>query len=247
MFSYLVYTHEEYKDIFDIHLKRYYKFYSNNPPFVATNTKDYILQNYPEIPESNIIVYNDNDAYADKLTFILNSLKTDYVLLNHDPNIFVDNVNHSKLAEAFEEMKISNIDQVRLVVAGIDNPDFNDNKLLKKNNGWYYFSVISAIWKVSSLLQITNQFKGTGYRNMEAIEIQEYCSKFSMWYLSSSRDKLFTGEGHYLSYYFPIAHLTGSNKWRISTPMNREFADEISKEYNVDLNIRGIIYNVPVP
>ena len=237
MFTYLVYTHDEYSDILDIHLKRLNKHYPEIKPLIATNSKDYILNKYDNINEDRILLYDSSKPFGERLNSILSKIQTEYVLLCFDNDILVGNVDAKKISEIVNEMENENIDQVRLVVGGINNPVFNDE--LNKNNGSYFFSVIPTLWNVKTLLDITYTFKDINYRTFEGLDIQNYVSKFNNTYISSSKDIKYTDEGHYLSYYFPICHCIGNGKWRNYSPMNKKFIDEIASEYNIDLSIRG--------
>ena len=44
--TYLIYTHIEYDDILDIHLKRLQKYFPTAPLSICTNNKDYIINKY---------------------------------------------------------------------------------------------------------------------------------------------------------------------------------------------------------
>uniref|UniRef100_A0A6C0KM54 Uncharacterized protein n=1 Tax=viral metagenome TaxID=1070528 RepID=A0A6C0KM54_9ZZZZ len=237
-FTYLIYTHEEYSDVLYIHLKRLTKHYPGIKPKIATNSIEYLIKNYSYISENDIIIYDSKQTYAEKVKSVLQTIKTKYVLFNHDNNILVGDVNVEKINEILLSMENNNIDQFRLFVSGIDNADFSEN-LLKENKGPYYYSVISALWNVNTLVDIMSVFNNSSYRTIE-LHSQEYVSKFNNYYLSSPNDKQFTNEGHYLSYYFPICHCITYGKWiTIGSPMNKKFIEDISIEYNIDLNKRG--------
>jgi len=237
MFTYLVYTHEEYSDILDIHLKRLNKHYPEIKPMIATNSKDYILNTYDNINDDQILLYDTSKAFGERLNSVLCKIQTKYVLLCFDNDILVGNVDTKKIIEIVNTMENRNIDQVRLIVSGIDNPVFNDQ--LNTNNGYYFFSTISTIWNIKTLLDITYMFKDINYRSFESPNIHNYVSKFNNAYISSYKDIQYTNEGHYLSYYFPICHCIGNGKWRTYSPMNKKYIDEIASEYDIDLSIRG--------
>jgi hypothetical protein len=238
-FTYLIYTHEEYSDIFDIHYKRLNKHYPDIYLLIATNNMDYILNKYESINKEQILIYDDNKTFSEKISSILKRITTKYILFNCDNNILVNDVNSEKINEIISIMDKDNIDQVRMFVSGISNPIFDDT-LIKINTGPYYYSVNSALWNVNTLLHIMDTFKNKSYREIECDEIQKFTSKFNNYYLSSPNDIIFTGEGHYLSHWFPICHCISHGKWVTKhSPMNKKFIDDICNEYNIDLSIRG--------
>ena len=238
MFTYLIYTHKEYTDILDIHLKRLIKYFPKITPVISTNSKEYILDKYDYISPDNIFIYNDSKPYGEKLYSILQKINTKYILLCHDKNILVNNVKVDSINKIVNEMDKHNIDSARLVIGDGDSPAFDD-RLLKKHEGYYRMAVGPALWNVKSLSTITYKFKDVNYRDFESPIIQDYASKFNIYYTSSPNDIKFTGEGHYLSYYFPSCHVLSQGKWTDGTPMNKKYIDEISVEYNINLSIRG--------
>jgi hypothetical protein len=237
MFTYLVYTHSEYSDILDIHLKRLNKHYPEIKPLIATNSRNYILNKYDNINEDQIYLYDTSKPFGERLNSVLSKIETEYILLSFDNDILVENVVSEKINEIVNTMKNENIDQIRLIVGGIDNPVFTDK--LNTNKGSYFFSVSPTIWNIKTLLDITYTFKDINYRSFESLNIQNYVSKFNNTYISSSKDIKYTNEGHYLSYYFPICHCIGNGKWRNYSPMNIMYINQISCEYDIDLSIRG--------
>ena len=238
MFTYIIYTNEEYNDIFDIHINRLHKHYPAIIPYIATNYKKSIIDKYDFIKEDHIIEYDASNPHGAKLNFILQHIKTKYVLWMHDNNILVGDIDSNVINTIVDEMEQKNIDQVRLFTSGIDNPVF-DGPLLKRIHSGYFMSVASALWKTSTLLDISSTFYHKMYRNIEDNDVQSYVSKYNNYYLSSPNDILFTNEGHYLSHYFKICHCTGHGKWTNSTPMNKMFINEMANEYGIDLSIRG--------
>lgn len=238
-FIYLIYTHEDYTDILDIHLKRLKKYCDYLPLSICTNNKKYILENYSNVYFKNIIEYDDKKPYGERLRQVLSNISEKYVLFNHEHNILVGNVEKIFIMSLLQKMEQENIDQVRMFISGIGNPQFPPEVSIIKNDGPYYMSCATTLWKKDSLLDIVQQFSEHTFRCFECEPIQAYVSRLKNFYLTSSKDTPFLEEGHYLSYAFPVAHLTGTGKWRTNTPTNRMFIEEIEKEYDIDLNKRG--------
>lgn len=238
-FTYLIYTHEEYSDILAIHLKRLAKFCPGLPVSICSNNIRRIQMDHPTVSFKAMYDYDDTKPYGERVRSVLSRMTEQYILYNHDHNIFVKEVDPDFIPTLLEYVMESRIDSVRMVVAGVRNPVFPDEFTLIKNNGDYFMSCFTTLWRREVLLQIATQFSDHSFRCFECPPIQDYTSQFRNFYLSSSRDTPFVNEGHYLSSYFPIAHLTGNGKWRTNTPTNRGFIEEIVKEYNIDLRERG--------
>jgi len=243
-FVYLIYTHEEYSDILDIHLKRLDKYFPKLRVSICTNSIDYLEKDFKHYSFHKIYTYNDKQPYGERLRSVLSQMSEKYVLLNHEHNIFVSNVEVSVLTKLITTMEEQAIDQLRMFVTGIQHPVFPENLTVVKNNGDYYISCATTLWRRDILLKITTAFFDHSFRCFECEPIQSYVSQFNNYYLSSSNDVLFVNEGHYLSYYFPVAHLTGNGKWRTNTPTNRFFIEELAEEYNIDLNKRGKLTHI---
>ena len=75
MFTYIIYTNEEYNDIFDIHINRLHKHYPAIIPYIATNYKKSIIDKYDFIKEDHIIEYDASNPHGAKLNFILQHIK----------------------------------------------------------------------------------------------------------------------------------------------------------------------------
>lgn len=235
---YLIYTHEEYDDILQIHLKRLFEFFPSIPVAICSNNITYIQEKYGNTYKFAALYQYDNAVvYGERVFSVLRQINTKYVLFNADMNILTSHVNPSTIDLIIKKMDCENIDQVRLFVGGIDNPIFNNDILHPIEKG-YYFSVNSAIWRTSTLLNISKKFSSVGYRQIEAEEIQSYAHGFKNYYISSIHDILCPEEGHYTSTHFPIIHVTYYGKWR-NSPYHAPFINQYATEFNIDLQKRG--------
>jgi len=227
-------------DILDIHLKQLQKYYNYNIIVAIDNAE--LIEPYKNTNKIiNIIEYDDALPYLSRISYILQQINYSYILFAHDMNILIDSPNMDVVYGLVKTMKEHDIDQIRLFVSGIDNPIFNDDTICKINNGPYYMSINTAIWKRETLLDISTRFSSHAYRCSECGSIQEYVKQFKNYYISSSNDILIKVGAHAVSYYFPFIHATFSGKWSLHTSINKYFITKFIKDYNIDLSKRGII------
>lgn len=238
-YTYLLYSHDSYKDILDIHLKQYCKFINNNNIVIGFNNNNYINENYGN--KYNVIEYDDSLPYMSRIFFLLENISTKYVIFMHDINIPIDSPKLNILNNTISFMNRLNVDQVRFFAAGISEPIFNNDIFHKIPDNSYFFSINPAIWNRISLLDICFKFKNHVYTCSECSEIQEYVRYKANYYISSENDIKLEGCNHVISYYFPFCHVTTHGKWRIH-PFNKEslYIYELLSLYEVDINTRGI-------
>ena len=239
--TYLIYTHSEYDDILEIHLKRLHKHFPTAPLSICTNNKDYIINKYSNVYKINkIYEYDDSKPYGEKLQSVIEQIDTKYIWFIHDVNILVGDIDPRIIQNILIYIESNKVDQLRLMISGIDTPILNSdiqfNKIIANS---YYFSVCLAIWDKTILLDIVTKFKNTMYRDIENTDVQSYASKFNSYYLSSNKDTPFVGEGHYLSHYIPYVHSLYQGRWITSSPTNNKLITDISNEYSIDLTKRG--------
>jgi hypothetical protein len=247
-FTYLIYTHQDYSDILDIHLKRLQKHWPTAPVSLCSNTVAGLRERYPSIAFQGVYEYDDTKPYGERLRMVLSQMKEEYVLLTHEHNILVSDVSDDIIYSILYSMKLNEVDQVRMIVSGIQDPVFpQESPTLTANPGPYFMSVMAAVWLRSSLLDITTKFSDHTYRCFECDSIQEYVSTFRNLYMSSSLDTRLVGESHYLSYYFPVAHVTDRGKWKTDSPINNTFIEAIRDEYSIDLEQRGCCVSLNTP
>lgn len=226
----LVYTHSDYSDIFHITYQRILKHFPYAKLLVCTNNAQLVREKYDYL--HNIHEYDDKLPYHSKLASALESVTTEYALLNHDNNCLYDDVNINVMNFMLRSMTEKNIDVLRLSACGIINPTLSDPDIVTRNNGPHYFSVFPSIWRTSSLLQLCTTLRKP-YRESEDEECQLYVGKLRAYYISPM-----THDPHKdVSCLYPSAHIIQYGKWCYSE--YRWVIDNIVMEYDVDLFIRG--------
>jgi hypothetical protein len=160
--------------------------------------------------------------------------------LGHEKNILTGPVNENIFKQVFNVIIEANIDQLRLMVSGIPYPIF-DNAIIHKITEGYFMSIVPAIWKVQSLLDILTKYNTLSYKEFELEPVQNETKKLNNYYISTSRDALFLKEGVSLSFIFPVIHVTHRGRWWY-TNNHKPFIDRFIKEFNIDINKRGAYY-----
>lgn len=236
--TYLLYSHEDYKDVLDIHLKQLNKYVPYITPIIAFNNAEYIRTKYNKY---DVIEYDDFEVYCERMRKILDKIDTKYVLLAHDMNIMVDYPQENIILDIMNFMEQTNADQVRLSTGGV-NPVYNEELFHKIENTYYYFSVSTGIWKTESLKSIFATFSTHPYRCAECVPIQEFVARMNNYYISSPNDSVIGHCGYEISSHYPYCHSTRSGKWLVMHPSKHtDYIYDILKEHNIDINIRGTI------
>jgi len=239
--TYLLYTHTEYDDIFQIHIKKLVEFFpSINYAICIDNTKHFYEKYASMYRPIQVYQYDTNAPYAERLRSVISQINTPYLILGHEKNVLTGQVDDNIIINLINIMRQANIDQLRLMVSGIPRPVF-DNNIIQKIEEGYFMSITPAIWKVESLLNIVNKYSNLSYKEFELEAVQNETKKLNNYYISTLRDSLFLKEGTSLSYIFPVIHLTFRGKWWC-TKNHKPFIDKFLEEFNIDINTRGAYY-----
>lgn len=226
----LVYTHSEYADIFDITIRRLQKHFSYAKLLVCTNNAQLVRDTYSHI--DSIHEYDASVVYHMRLASALECIKTKYVLLHHDNNCLYDDVKIDVMRFLLGFMCTREIDVLRLSACGIIKPAISSSDIVTCNEGPHYFSVFPSIWRTSSFLQLCRTLRKP-YRESEDDECQVYTGNLRGYYLSPSAQDPHED----ISYLYPSAHVIQGGRW--CYPMHKWVIDNIAREYDTDLFIRG--------
>jgi len=235
----LIYTHKEYDDMFEITLKRLVKYCPYVKYAVCSNDIDHIRNKYKDYNFHALYQYDDSAMYGERIRSVMCQIPEKYIIHNHEHDILVETVDMNVLNMLLNTMETQGLDQLRLCVSGIDCPQFDKDISIYPIKGSYHLSLITALWNRESLLSIATEFSSHSYRCFECDPIQAFASKMKNCYLSSNKDFKYVNEGHYFSYYFPTAHCTHYGKWHTSSPTSAMFIENIVNEYGIDLSKRG--------
>jgi hypothetical protein len=241
--TYCLITHTSYIDILHIYLHTNKRNLSFLPITIAINDKQWLLDTYgSEFSFQNVIEYDDTLLYGARMKFILEQIDTEYVLVNHDSNVVVEPVQEQFIHQAIAHMDTHGVDQLRLSDSGISNVDYDDQPFHRLNPETdYIFSAMTSMWRRTSLLALYTRFHDHTMRCIECAPIQQYTAKLNSWYCSSKKDIVQLPLMHSILYWFPTVHVTHLGKWTTQAHGNRKYIEALSKEFEIDLNVRGMM------
>jgi hypothetical protein len=236
----LLYTHSDFKDVLRIYIENYKKYFNHVPLSVCVNNANWIRSEYDGIfVFQNIYEYDETLTYPGRIASVLSKIDTPYTLLNQEINVIVDHPSRNILSTILAFMKETNADQVRLSDSGLLNI-VRDNTMIHKMNGGFIMSVISAIWKTSSLHTLYSAFAHKTYRTIEDQDVQQFVEhNLANYYISSTLD-IEHRPLHALSYHFPSIHVTHHGKWCIHSKLNNYYVHKLLDTYTIDISKRGI-------
>ncbi len=245
----VVYTHTDYADCWTMYFGQVAKignFFLKN--YVFVNRED------PRIPEYfNQVIYDENLSYTDRLKSCLEKIEDEIVFFEHEDMILYDApelsqlINYSKLMKTTykDNFNPNKFDVIKMIRGG----NFFSRKVLKKNvkslqsisrfSPWI-FSIQPSFWVRTSLISILAEHKGKGIWEFEAAAQRTMRSLKYRSALVSENTKR-RGDFHFDSEIYPyIATAIVKGKWN-TKEYNLEL-EELSREYEIDLNQRGRIH-----
>jgi hypothetical protein len=263
MITTVIYSNSEYLDILNIQTK-FVENIENKILFINKNDKqlDYIYNKFDKV-----IFYDDIKTYADRLNSCLSEIKNDidYILLIHDIDILLE-YDINMIESCLDLMINNNIDRCDLQWMDRKNKSFdinedkdfiliNDtentyvNSVYLANNNYqsnvdfngYIYNVNPSVWKVDTLLDITNKFIYKTYRTIEDTDVQNYCTKFKIYKLYSEK---FIDTSYFKSVeFFQFLHIThggmympiDNNANKLPLEIHNKYQD-IIKEFNLTVN-----------
>ena len=118
--TYLLYTHTEYDDIFQIHIKKLVEFFPSINYAICIDNTNLFVEKYASIYKPiQVYQYDTNAPYAERLRSVISQIKTPYLILGHEKNVLTGPVNNNIMIDLLNIMREKNIDQLRLMVSGI--------------------------------------------------------------------------------------------------------------------------------
>ena len=239
-FTFLLYTHSEYEDVLSMYIQNHLKYLSNVPISVAVNNAEWIRERFKDtIQFQAIYEYDDSTPFAQRMVTVLQQIHTPYVLFNQEINVLVDYPCKGFIEETLKFMNQTNADQVRFSDSGLHNIQRN-HEIFHPIQGPFYMSVITAMWRTSTMLQLYRAFSNRTYRTIEDGEVQHYVSTcLKNFYVSSPFD-VEHPPLHALCYHYPAIHVTHFGKWCIHSKINQYYVPKLLDIYGIDINIRGV-------
>ena len=228
----IIYTHDSYQDVFDICIKLHETYSKSIDIIIFSNT---IMNNdYPNI------LYDDSMTYPERISYCLNKIpyKYKHIILSHDWALMYDYINLNKMIKLIIFMKNNNIDQIRLLNASCGSTQLEIyNNVYQIGNDGLLFSLQPTIWNTNTIKKITSENKEFGYRNIE-LGVQYYMKQFNNCFYYEGEER-FRNTGHHKSNVYPHIHALSYGRWIINE--NESYIQDIIKNFNIDVNIRGTI------
>ena len=131
-----------------------------------------------------VLKYDANLAYSDRISYLIENLDTDYFILSHDIDLII-NFDEDKLKKYLEIVKDYNIDRLSL---GVFNPsDLISEKIVRDDlsicqlvfnmsrNFFTPFDYSPSIYKKDSIYKFYKNFPGISYKELELYKgVQDY-------------------------------------------------------------------------
>lgn len=248
--TFLFYTHSDYKDLWPIMAEKL--------SLLPVNIKKCIGVNASAPTESlsehfdSVCTYDDTETYPRKLTSILDSIHTDYVVLIHDNDLIVsfDRSDFNRLLALIQQRAI---DRCMFGVVGKENPTVvTDNFSIGRINGMSTphfitpYDVGPSVWNVGSFKRALSTALDISYRDIERSQIQEYCkSHLNMYaFFSHPGRKTFYCIGRPFSESFQFLHICAQGKL-LEDPLYMDQQYELMriKMMHPEILNRGVLLN----
>jgi hypothetical protein len=199
----VVYTHTDNLDCLNIatdYLKEF------DDKILIINNTDINLDQY-KLEYRQIIFYEDQMQYGQKLFNTLKQINSDYILFSHEIDILLDK-DIKTLNALIEYARFKNIDRINLQPSGHNGPlytkvlknehpslwedteTFNTEDLyLSEQKGitTYRYNVNPTIVNLKSFIDMVGNFQNTSYRDMEDLPVQQYCEALKVYNLYKNK------------------------------------------------------------
>jgi hypothetical protein len=193
--NYITYGHTDYIDILNVHAN-YIKDLGHHTLFIndSAGVPLDILQHYDDVA-----YYDDSLPYAGRMLQCMNQINYDYFLLILDTDIVL-NVDTIILEWFVKFLKSTDYDRIDLKYTSnlqssliLDIEDWKQVKeigsstyLVRAENPHdYIYNLNPSIWKRESFMDLLTTFPEKNYRNIEFLDVQEYCQKFNVFKMHS--------------------------------------------------------------
>jgi len=237
-FKIVIYTHNDYSDLWKPCFDRINKFFKNNDIIVITNN---ILEEYLNNFNLSKILYDDKLSYNKRLSQTLQQIESEYIIFLHEDMILYDFVDQKSLEYGvFFLKKNKNYHFIRLIKTGINSNLHLENDIYLVGDNDFKFSITPTIWDKKILIKICNELNPMNIWEFEINGCNYVKNNNINGCFFHSKNSKKRGLNHYDSKVFPhMCSAIFKGKW------NMEYKEELTKmflEYNIDVNLRGTIF-----
>lgn len=235
----IMYSHSEYTDILLGSLKRLVKYWPQMKYCLCIDDFSKVKDKLgDEFTFKYIHEYGNTMETYQRLLPLLEKITEEYVIYQLDINILVNPVDNELFLNILERMRKENIDQIRLLAAGVlfDQPV---NDILYEIDNNCYFSLNMPMFKRSSFLKLATEFPSCTYRCSECGPIHEFVKEnFKNYIVVTENIFLVMGGNHYFIPEFPYVHITEAGKWRLTNAFQQKHIEEFCSEYEIPFDSR---------
>lgn len=243
MISFVLYTHSSYNDCWNAFFGRNKKHFNLDFDNYYIFT-DKVNHSIDERFES--VFYKDDDSYTNRLLDCLSQIKNDYVFFTHEDMMLYDDVNLDYMQECLDT--IQNVDFIKMLKGGgskdlaIDIP-YENSKVLHTAHfsSEYLFAIQPSLWNKQSFINLLKNNLNQSIWDFE-VKGQQYCrvNNFQSLYTYIKDIDKKRGMAHFDSVTYPyIATAIFKGKWTYDVYPKEILS--ISKEFDIDLQIRGCL------
>lgn len=230
--TYVIYTHTDMKDVWNVFFGQFEKYIdlTQTKVYVAVNE---LSENIPQLHTQ--IKYDDSVPYTERWKHILNSISEETFIFLHEDMILYDNVDMSYLERYYEYVRNGNVNSIKLISAGSNFATSSFDETLVKNE-YSILSIQPTIIKKSYFKKLLSFVESLNIWEFESFIYNNQLGNHD--YMVKTGHEKKRGIFHYDSYVFPyIATAIVKGKWNVS-----EYPDELKsffKIYGIDSGIRG--------
>ena len=243
-----MYSHSSYSDLwlpfFDrlekhlpVSFTKYYLFVDKVPEEIKELVPDHF----------QIITYQDEDPYTNRLKNCLEKVETDYCLFHHEDMILCGDVKEDIFQQYMNVMETEKIDYIKLLKGGHPNDTAYDHRhsdipsLCRITNDFLYIiSIQPSLWNVQTFKDIMTNSPDLSIWDFET-RVNEFCrTQDYTYYYSFEGDERRRGLYHWDCGVYPaICTAIYKGKWTVAEYYPELF--QIFKTYGIDPDIRGSV------
>lgn len=238
----LLYSHSKYHEVLYVCLSRLIKHFVPMKIALCIDNATKVKEQFGEkINFFYIYEYKDiGPFFYARLSPLLDLIQEPYILFNMDNNILIDDVKLDQLVEHYQTMKETKIDHFHLMCGGTYRPAIREGTHFDVTSE-YRMSVLTAFWKRTSFLKLSQQFEDHTFRCCECSPIQEFmASQFRCCCLYPNDQKSQCPGDPTFADTFPVIHAVTKGKWAIP-PSQKHHIEQMAAEYSIDVNGLGTV------
>tara|TARA_Y100000389_G_C17451910_1_gene515449 strand:- start:24 stop:719 length:696 start_codon:yes stop_codon:yes gene_type:complete len=222
-YSIFIHTHSDCDDALKMCLGQLDKYMPNVERWIAIEKETETVSN------ENIIIYDEEDSYSERLELILPEIENDMILYLHEDMILYDEPNMPELDRCEQYLRDNDAMMIKLIgtIGMLDEVAPS----IRNSSGPYRFAVQPTLWKKDKFKELV---EGERYNIWEMEDrIQGKFLLTGTGYTYFRGDEKLRGQSHYDSHIFPyIATAIVKGKWN-----NLEYSSELKSlfdEYDVN-------------